>query len=256
MLLTSYWPMNGVGVYASRERNAYWPLKRFLDFALAAVGVVVLSPVFCLVAVAVALGSRGPIFYAQERVGLNRRRSRNRLPARGVERRRENGLGRPFKIYKFRSMVTDAERKTGPVWAAPRDPRITRVGTVLRGTHLDELPQLVNVLRGEMSLIGPRPERPAFVRQLAQVIPAYVERCSALPGITGLAQVHCCYDSSTDTVSRKVAYDLYYVRHGSLLLDLKILAATLVVVSRGERGPERPRVALQERAKLGAERSR
>jgi lipopolysaccharide/colanic/teichoic acid biosynthesis glycosyltransferase len=131
-------------------------------------------------------------------------------------------------------MVVDAERNTGPVWAAAKDNRITRLGRFLRKTRLDEMPQLWNVLRGDMSIVGPRPERPMFVASITESLPEYPKRCSALPGITGLAQVKSRYDSSIETVNRKLAYDLYYVRHGRLLLDLKIMAATVKVMARGE----------------------
>ncbi len=209
-------------------------LKRLLDVVLSAVGMLLFSPVFALVAVLIKLDSPGPVFYTQERIGLNRRRSRNGGPPSGTDRRRADTFGRPFKIYKFRSMVADAERSTGPVWAAEKDARVTRLGRLLRKTRLDETPQLWNVLRGEMSIVGPRPERPMFVASITESLPDYPMRCSALPGITGLAQVKSRYDSSIETVNRKLQYDLYYVRHGRLLLDLKIMAATVKVMARGE----------------------
>jgi lipopolysaccharide/colanic/teichoic acid biosynthesis glycosyltransferase len=131
-------------------------------------------------------------------------------------------------------MVVDAERKTGPVWATKTDSRVTRLGKFLRKTRIDETPQLWNVLLGDMSIVGPRPERPTFVRSFAESLPGYPERCAALPGITGLAQVKSQYDSSIETVNRKLQYDLYYVRHGRLMLDLKIMAATVKVMARGE----------------------
>ena len=209
-------------------------LKRSVDVVSSIAGMVLLAPIFVVLVVLMKLDSRGPIFYAQERIGLNRRRSRNGGPTTGGERRRADSFGQPFTIYKLRSMVVDAERHTGPVWAAAKDSRITRVGRFLRKTRLDETPQLWNVLRGEMSLVGPRPERPAFVNTLAESLPEYPMRYDARPGITGLAQVKSKYDSSIETVNRKLRYDLYYVRHGRLLLDLKIMAATVKVVARGE----------------------
>jgi lipopolysaccharide/colanic/teichoic acid biosynthesis glycosyltransferase len=154
--------------------------------------------------------------------------------ATSSDRRRRDCYGRPFKIYKFRSMILDAERNTGPVWAAKSDSRITRVGAILRKTRLDETPQLWNVLLGDMSLVGPRPERPTFVLELAETLPEYPQRCNTLPGITGLAQVKWQYDTSIETVNRKLEYDLYYVRHRRLLLDLKIMAATVKVMARGD----------------------
>lgn len=209
-------------------------LKRTLDVILSIVGMVIVSPVFLVVVALIKLDSRGSIFYSQERIGLNRRRSRNGGPATGSERRQSDSFGRPFTIYKLRSMITDAERHTGPVWATAKDSRVTRIGRFLRNTRLDETPQLWNVLKGDMSLVGPRPERPVFVTSLAESLPEYPMRYQARPGLTGLAQVKSKYDSSIETVDRKLRYDLYYVRHGRLLLDLKIMAATVKVVARGE----------------------
>jgi lipopolysaccharide/colanic/teichoic acid biosynthesis glycosyltransferase len=235
-------------------------IKRSVDVVLSSIGLLVLTPVFAVIALAIKLDSRGPIIYAQERIGLNRRRAASGNGASGngnghgsrhnghnghnghgavilpmtPERRGSDCYGRPFKIYKFRSMIMDAEKNTGPVWAAKSDSRITRIGAILRKTRLDETPQLWNVLRGDMSLVGPRPERPTFVVELAQSLPDYPQRCTTLPGITGLAQVKWHYDTSIETVNRKLEYDLYYVRHRRLLLDLKILAATVKVMARGE----------------------
>ena len=167
----------------------------------------------CLIGIAIALESRGPVLFSQERVGLN---------------------GRTFWMYKFRSMVLDAERESGPVWASETDPRVTRVGSFLRRTHLDELPQLINVLLGEMSVVGPRPERPAMVERLVKIVPGYDERCAVLPGITGLAQVRHGYDRSTKTVRQKLRYDRCYMRRrGSFALDLKIMAATVALMIHG-----------------------
>jgi lipopolysaccharide/colanic/teichoic acid biosynthesis glycosyltransferase len=131
-------------------------------------------------------------------------------------------------------MIVDAERVSGPVWASAEDSRITKTGKFLRRTRLDETPQLWNVLLGDMSLVGPRPERPTFVESLSVSIPDYPKRCSALPGITGLAQVKSRYDTSVDSVNRKLQYDLYYLKNGRILLDLKIMAATVKVMARGE----------------------
>ena len=219
----------------SRSRYAAGTtVKRVIDVTLASAGFLILLPLFAIVAVLIKLDSRGPIFYAQERIGLNRRRSRGAKAHPAQDRRKSDAYGRPFKIYKFRSMVVDAERSTGPVWAATVDSRITRVGRILRKTRIDEFPQFWNVVRGDMSLVGPRPERPTFVQSLANSIPDYSKRCSALPGITGLAQIKSQYDTSIETVSRKLQYDLYYVNHGRLLLDLKIMAATVKVMARGD----------------------
>lgn len=246
MILPSEYSGSKARSHASAGAQTHF-LKRSLDIILSAGALLVLSPVFAIVALAIKLDSPGPVIYAQERVGLNRRRSRNgngngngngshpenEMPA-GWDRREADCYGRPFKIYKFRSMVTDAERNTGPVWASASDSRVTRLGKILRKTRLDEFPQLWNVLRGDMSLVGPRPERPTFVVSLTKEIPDYPRRCEALPGITGLAQVKWRYDTSVETVNRKLQYDLYYVRHGRLLLDLKIMAATFKVMARGE----------------------
>ncbi|MGE5176531.1 MAG: sugar transferase [Hyphomicrobiales bacterium] len=237
---------------AQASDHGYLRWKRALDVMLAGIGLLLLAPVFALVALAIKLDSRGPVIYAQERVGLNRRRrasgdaagngdgvgsgdgTGNGVSRSERERRRSDCYGRPFAIYKFRSMITDAERKTGPVWAAASDSRITRVGRVLRKTRLDETPQLWNVLKGDMSIVGPRPERPTFVLSLTEKLPEYPRRCEALPGITGLAQVKWHYDTSIETTRRKLDYDLYYVRNGRLLLDLKIMAATVRVMARGD----------------------
>jgi len=194
-----------------------WPLlKSVLDFLLAIPGALALGLLFPFVALAIRLDSRGAVFFAQQRVGRN---------------------GRPFRIWKFRSMCADAEDDTGAVFAERDDPRITRVGRFLRRTHLDELPQVLNILRGEMSLVGPRPERPEHVERLAQELPFYHMRLLLLPGMTGWAQVHQDYASGVAETQVKLQYDLYYVRHHSFLLDLEILLRTLgrVLDSRGYR---------------------
>jgi sugar transferase (PEP-CTERM system associated) len=169
-------------------------------------------PVFLLVAAAIKLDSPGPVFFRQERVGE---------------------AGRLFPLLKFRTMVPDAEQATGPVWATQADPRVTRVGRWLRGTRLDELPQILNVLRGEMSFIGPRPERPHFVAQLARTIPYYDQRHTVRPGITGWAQVCYRYGASLEDAREKLQYDLYYVKNMSPFLDLLILIASIQVVLLG-----------------------
>jgi lipopolysaccharide/colanic/teichoic acid biosynthesis glycosyltransferase len=207
--------------------------KRSLDILLSSVGLLVMAPVFVVIAAVIKVDSRGPVLYGQERIGLNRRRSRGTRRSTD-ERRKRDTLGRPFKIWKFRTMIVDAEKDTGAVWAQANDSRITRVGKILRNSRLDEFPQLWNVLRGDMCLVGPRPERPSFVLSLSESLPDYPKRCFALPGITGLAQVKSKYDTSIETVNRKLAYDLYYVRHGRIMLDFKIMVATLKVMARGE----------------------
>ncbi len=165
-------------------------------------------PLMLLVALIVRLDSRGPILYRQERVGL---------------------AGRSFTLLKFRSMIANAEA-CGPAWAQTRDPRVTRVGVFMRRTRIDELPQLLNVLRGEMSFIGPRPERPHFVEKLSEVIPFYRERARVKPGLTGWAQVNYPYGASVEDAKAKLSYDLFYVRHRSALLDLAIVLATVRVI--------------------------
>ncbi len=183
----------------------YLRLKAVLDAALAAVLLVAAIPAVAVAALLVRLTSRGPAFYSQVRVG------------RG---------GRPFTLYKLRTMYHDCERLTGPRWATPDDPRVTPVGWVLRKAHVDELPQLWNVLRGEMSLVGPRPERPEFVSRLEEVIPHYRERLLVRPGITGLAQIQLPPDTDLDSVRRKLAYDRYYVHHVGFGLDARIVLGT------------------------------
>ncbi len=199
---------------------------RYLNFILALVGLVVLTPLLLLIGVAIKLTSRGPVFYTQERVGLDRR-----TPGDGGNHRRLRDLGgRPFKIYKFRTMWVDAERTTGAVWATQNDPRITPVGRFLRQYRLDELPQLLNVMRGEMNIVGPRPERPTIFAELREHIAEYPQRQRAKPGITGLAQIHHHYDRSMEDVRTKVRYDLEYIRRRSFWEDLRIMLRTIPVI--------------------------
>jgi lipopolysaccharide/colanic/teichoic acid biosynthesis glycosyltransferase len=187
----------------------YFVLKRGLDCVLATVMLVLTAPAVLLAMLLVKLTSRGPMIYTQTRVGFG---------------------GRPFTIYKLRTMIHNCESLTGPRWAVPGDPRVTAIGGVLRKLHIDELPQLVNVLKGEMSLVGPRPERPEFVTNLERDIPHYPVRHAIFPGITGLAQLHLPPDTEVAHVERKLTYDLYYVRHVGLKLDLSILAGTVLKV--------------------------
>jgi exopolysaccharide biosynthesis polyprenyl glycosylphosphotransferase len=194
-------PLEGRSVF-----NVYPAIKRLIDIVLALAGLAIFALMLPLVGLAIILDSPGPIFYRQQRVG------------RG---------GRQFEIVKLRSMIPNAERHSGPQWAQQDDPRVTRVGRILRKTRLDEAPQLLNVLRGEMSLIGPRPERDVFVEQLTQQIPFYRTRLAVKPGLTGWAQVRYRYGNSTEDALVKLQYDLYYIRHQSLALDLLILLRTL-----------------------------
>ena len=216
-------------------------IKRTLDIVGSAVGLALVSPVMLLVALAIKLDSPGPVFYTQLRVGVNRRRTNRRYcqkvsvaESRLRERRREDYLGRPFRMIKFRTMVQDAEKQTGPVWATKNDPRVTRLGRFLRKTRLDEVPQFWSVLKGDMSLVGPRPERPTFVRQLREKVDGYHRRLEVKPGLTGLAQVENGYDSSLDSVASKVRFDMKYISGWSLWTDVRILLKTVVVVVTGK----------------------
>jgi len=184
-------------------------VKRLFDVAVSLIGLALALPIMALVALAIKLESSGPILYRQSRLGQN---------------------GCVFILNKFRSMRRDAEKHTGPVWTTAKDTRITRVGAVLRRTRLDELPQLVNVLVGHMSFIGPRPERPEFVSELQKTIPFYMERLAVKPGITGWAQVRYQYGSSVEDAVEKLQYDLYYIKNLSLFLDLLIVLNTVQVV--------------------------
>jgi len=186
--------------------GGFWPfLKRAMDLLIACIGLILLALALPILALAIYLDSPGPIFYTQERVGKG---------------------GRIFRVVKFRSMIPNAE-ESGAVWAQENDPRITRVGRFLRRTMIDELPQLINVLRGEMSIVGPRPERPIFADQLAKQIPFYRARHAVKPGMAGWALINYGYSSSVRDALVKLQYDLYYIKHQSLYLDLLILAKTL-----------------------------
>jgi exopolysaccharide biosynthesis polyprenyl glycosylphosphotransferase len=184
-------------------------LKRLSDVVIGLSLLLMTLPLMSLTILAIKIDSTGPVFYRQRRVGQ---------------------FDEPFTLFKFRSMTADAEAGGNPRWAQKQDPRITRVGRFIRATRIDELPQLVNVLRGEMSLVGPRPERPHFVDQLARAIPFYRQRCFVKPGVTGWAQVNFPYGASVADAREKLAYDLYYVKHRSLLLDAAILLSTVRVV--------------------------
>jgi Undecaprenyl-phosphate glucose phosphotransferase len=179
-------------------------VKRSLDIGISAVALLLLCPLFAAIAIAIRLEDRGAVFYRQWRMGLD---------------------GRPFHILKFRSMVLGAEDESGPTWASPDDPRRTRRGRFLRRWSLDELPQLINVLRGEMSLVGPRPERPEFVREFKEKFPQYMLRHRVRAGMTGWAQVHGWRGNTS--VTKRIEYDLYYIENWSLSLDIKILWMTL-----------------------------
>jgi lipopolysaccharide/colanic/teichoic acid biosynthesis glycosyltransferase len=206
-------------------------LRRLLNIAIAVIALVAVLPVVALIALAIKLSSPGPVFYTQFRVGLNRRRL---LPF-GARYRETDCGGKPFRIFKFRTMrVTAGTPEHGAqVWATPDDPRITRVGRILRLYRLDELPQLVNVLLGDMDIVGPRPEQPAIFARLREEIPGYQERQRVRPGITGWAQINLHYDSTIEDVRKKLAFDLEYIRRRSLTEDLRIMVRTLPVVAGG-----------------------
>jgi lipopolysaccharide/colanic/teichoic acid biosynthesis glycosyltransferase len=214
--------------------------KKVIDILGAVTGLILCIPIFIIFPILIKLDSRGPVFYTQDRVGINRRKRNRRIyragmeeERRGRERRREDYRGQIFKVIKFRTMVNDAEKKTGPVWATKNDTRITRLGRFMRKSRVDEIPQLLNVLKGDMSLVGPRPERPSFVTDLANKVPNYEQRLNVKPGITGLAQVRNGYDSSLQSVVNKVEQDLSYIRKWSIWSDVKILMQTVVVVITG-----------------------
>lgn len=209
----------------SPERHAL--ARRVLNMFVGVVGIVVTFPLWIVIGALVKLTSRGPIFHTQVRVGLD---NRNTSAGPGDPRRRSDMGGKPFTIYKFRTMHAAAEKHTGPVWATKKDPRVTWVGRMLRQYRLDELPQLINVLKGEMNVVGPRPERPTIFAELREVIPDYKLRQRARPGITGLAQVRRQYDSCLEDVQLKVEFDLQYVRQQSFWQDLKIMLETVPVI--------------------------
>ena len=207
-----------------RERSEL--LSRVANVSIALLAAVLLAPVFLLVALAVKLTSRGPIFYSQVRVGVDRRyREKSTYDRRGYD----HG-GKPFMMFKFRTMQTNAEADGRAVWAMKSDPRVTSIGRLLRNTRLDELPQLFNVIRGDMNIVGPRPERPTIFAQLREEIPLYALRQRVKPGITGWAQVNQAYDSCLDDVKSKVEFDLQYVQRRSLVHDLRIMSMTLPVM--------------------------
>lgn len=220
--------------------------KRAMDFVGAAVLLVVLAPVMALVALLVRITSPGPVIFRQVRVGLNQRHQstdrRQRVSTAGPggeerrqpnsDRRANRSYGKTFTLYKFRTMRTDAE-KHGAQLATKNDPRVTPIGRFLRKTRLDELPQLWNVLRGEMSLVGPRPERPEFIETLSQQVPNYLNRLGLKPGLTGLAQIINGYDTDLDSFRRKVTLDLIYLQNCCFWNDCKILLRTIRVVLSG-----------------------
>lgn len=188
-------------------------LKRTGDLILSVVMLVLLGPILIAVAVLIKLDSKGPVFFSQERVGENRK---------------------PYMVHKFRSMVQDAEKQSGPVWAQSNDSRVTRVGKFIRKWRIDEFPQLFNVIKGEMSFVGPRPERDFFVKELEEAIPYYGERFSVKPGVTGWAQVSYPYGASVEDAKEKLNYDLFYIKNMSIFMDLMVIMKTVKTVLFGE----------------------
>ncbi|MBT3229441.1 MAG: sugar transferase [Candidatus Marinimicrobia bacterium] len=195
----------------------YMPLweraaKRLFDIFVALLALTIISPILLIIGIAIKLDSKGPVLFSQERVGKN---------------------GKPFKVIKFRTMIQDAEVETGPVWATEADPRVTKVGRILRHLRLDEIPQAINILRNEMSLVGPRPERQFFVDKISELYPLYPRRHQVKPGITGWAQVKQGYDTTLEASRLKLKYDLFYLENISLRLDFKIIMYTVYVMFTG-----------------------
>jgi exopolysaccharide biosynthesis polyprenyl glycosylphosphotransferase len=205
--------LTGIFIRFARTRRRFQGFKRLFDFLVASLGLILLSPFFLIVSLLIKINSPGPALFKQERVGKD---------------------GKIFKMWKFRTMRTDAELETGPVWATEEDPRITRVGRFLRKNHIDEIPQLINVFKGEMSLIGPRPERPEFIEEINDHIPNFNERLRVRPGITGLAQVRYRYGASIKDATRKLKYDLLYIKRMCWMLEMRILFWTVGRVLTGE----------------------
>lgn len=202
-----------VGYITQFARRHFWEFKRLFDNVIAGMGIALATPIILFTAVIIKVVSPGPIFYKQERVGL---------------------YGKTFYIYKLRTMRLDAEKNTGPIWAQERDPRLIKFGGLIRKMHIDELPQLYNVLKGDMSVVGPRPERPVFVEKLSKEVVDYQKRINVRPGITGLAQVWHRYDETIADVRKKVKYDLLYIREMCLMVDIRILLRTVIVAALGK----------------------
>ena len=212
---------------SSTRTDRDYLLRRGLNIVLALLALILVFPLLLLIAVLVWVTSPGPVLYTQVRVGLDRRAPAD--PNQNQRRERDIG-GVPFTIYKFRTMRVDAEHGSGAVWAQQSDPRVTSIGRLLRQYRLDELPQLLNVLRGEMNIVGPRPERPTIFAELREHIAEYPLRQRAKPGITGLAQINHHYDRSLEDVRTKVHYDLEYIRRQSVAEDFRIMLKTVPVI--------------------------
>jgi lipopolysaccharide/colanic/teichoic acid biosynthesis glycosyltransferase len=226
---------------ADRRIGSALAAKRIFDIIVASAGLALASPLMLAAALAIRLDSKGPIFFKQERIGINRRRrERRRIDApaasngrAGDDRRKSINPGRPFMIYKFRTMIRDAE-KGGPKLASENDPRITRVGRFMRKTRIDELPQFINVIRGDMSFIGPRPERSFYINQVRREVPEFTMRLMVKPGITGLAQVENGYTKTIGEMKAKLFYDLTYIANLSIMQEIRILFKTVYVVVTGK----------------------
>ena len=188
-------------------------LKRIIDILFSLIALFLLAPLFILLSLLIFLSSPGSVFYRQIRVGKE---------------------GSHYKMYKFRTMYQDSEKNTGPIWASMEDERITPIGKILRRFHLDEIPQFFNVLIGDMSIVGPRPERPEIVAHIMKEIPDYLNRTKIKPGITGWAQIHGTYDKNLDDVTLKLKNDYYYIENRSIAFDIKILFLTLMKIIKGE----------------------
>lgn len=218
-----------------------YPAKRVFDIIFSIIAISLLSPVLLLVAILIKLESRGSVFYNQERIGLNRRVGDRREKAgrREIDRRLETnrrnmtGYGKPFTMYKLRTMKQNSE-KAGPVLAKENDSRVTRIGRFLRRARIDEIPQFINVIKGDMSLIGPRPERSFYIKSIQEELPEFSLRLKAKPGITGLAQVESGYANSVALMKRKLEYDLRYISSFSLLKEAQIILKTFSVIITGK----------------------
>jgi exopolysaccharide biosynthesis polyprenyl glycosylphosphotransferase len=197
------------------DRLSFWEklVKTFSDYAISLFVIILGTPVWLVISLAIVLDSPGGVFYRQKRTGEG---------------------GREYKVFKFRSMVKNAESKTGAVWADKDDSRVTRVGRFIRKTRIDEVPQFLNVLAGDMAVVGPRPERPEIIEELRKIYPFYDKRLAVKPGITGWAQVKLEYDTSIEDVSKKLKHDFQYIENQSLFLDMEILARTILVVLTGK----------------------
>lgn len=202
-----------IGFVTQFARRHFREFKRFFDNIIAGAGIAIAAPVIFFTAIIIKIVSPGPVFYKQERVGWG---------------------GKIFYIYKLRTMHVDAEKLTGPTWAKEDDPRLIKFGKLIRKAHIDELPQLFNVLKGDMSIVGPRPERPVFVEKLNREVVDYQKRIAVRPGITGLAQVWHRYDETIADVRKKVKYDLLYIREMCLMVDIRILLRTVIVAALGK----------------------